>query len=121
AHEEVQLFLTLFAFGNVRYCADEIHGSSTTPVALEIKSAQDFHPADLAVSPTDDPKLVSVRPRFSEIERCVKGGPNTFHIVRMHPMHELFGCGPIRGGPQDFFAAHIPGKDPAVRIALPCP
>src|SRR5262249_3436349 len=104
-----------------RHRTDEIDGSSATPFALKIKSTQDLHPADLAVSSTDDPKLVSVRPRCIVIERCFKGRPNTSRIVRMHPIHELFGCGPIGGGAQDFFAARIPGKDPALRIALPCP
>jgi hypothetical protein len=118
AHEEVQLFLALFVFGNVRYRTDDADCSSVIPVTLKIDKAQSLHPADIIVSMTDA-ELVSVAPRLGGIEQCVKGHLDSFCIVGMHPIHELYNCGLILRDAQNLFAPRIPGKDPAERIVLP--
>jgi hypothetical protein len=71
AHEEVQLLVALFVFGNVRYRTDDTDCSSVIPLTLKIDKAQGLHPADI-ISMTD-PELVSVAPRLGGIEQCVKG------------------------------------------------
>jgi hypothetical protein len=108
----------LLAFGNIRYSADEADGRWGTPVSLKISKGQGLYPAGLAVSPTE-PELVPVALRFGGIEHCVKGRPNPFRIVRLHSIHELFNCGPIRGDAENFFGPRIPAKDPTERIVLP--
>jgi len=89
AHEEVLFFLALLAFGNVLDGADEAHDLSLGPGALTIGKPATLHPTDLAVSPPE-PVLIRVGLRIGGIERRLADRPKPFHVVRMHPLHELF-------------------------------
>jgi len=60
AHEEVNLLLARFAFGNVRNGADEAGGPPLRPGALEISKPMSVDPADLAITP-QNPVLMRVR------------------------------------------------------------
>jgi hypothetical protein len=120
AHEDVQLFLAFFAFGDVRDGADNADGPSVMPVALKMNTAQGLYPPDLAVYGTE-PELISRASRVGGIQHFVKSRPKSFHIIRMHPIDEFFGGSVIRRDAQDFFGARIPGKDPEERVVLPRP
>src|SRR5215471_18669224 len=120
AHEKVLLFLPLLAFGNVRNGADDADRSSLMPVALEISKPQGLHPADLAISPPE-PELDRRAPRIGGIEPSREGRRNSFRVVGMYPLHDLFKSRLILGNAENFLRARIPREYAAERMVLPPP
>src|SRR6266849_4090349 len=108
----------LLAFRNVRDGADDAHGPSLTPGALEISKPVHLHPADLAVSPAN-PVFDRGGLRIDGIDRRLEGRPNPFRVVRMYPLHDLLGNRPILGDIENLLKARIPRGHALERIVLP--
>src|SRR5258708_27541258 len=100
--------------------ADEGYGPSLAPVALEISKPQSLHPTDLAVCPPK-PELGGGALRIDRIEGCLDGRQNLFHVVRIHPLHDLFDSRLILGKIENFLRARIPREHAVERIVLPRP
>src|SRR5260370_40553798 len=88
AHEEVFLFLALFAFGNVLGSATETHDPSLRLGTFKIREPMTLYPADRAVLPPNPELMVDVRLRIGGIERRLAVRPKPLRIVRMHPLND---------------------------------
>src|SRR5260221_658833 len=102
------------------YRPAEAHGPALGPGAFEIGEPQGLHPADLAVCPPE-PELGGGALRIAGIERCLDGCQDLFHVVRMHPLHDLLDSRLTFGKVEDFLSARIPAEHAVARIVLPRP
>src|SRR5215831_3344737 len=120
AHEEVLFFLALLAFGNVRNGADDTHRPLFAPGAIEICKPESLSPADLAVSPPK-PELGRGPVRIDGIESRLERRQNSFHVVRMDQLYDLFKSRPVLSNIENFHRARIPRECALERIVLPPP
>src|SRR5262245_40618963 len=102
AHQEVLLFLLLFAFGDVLYGAAEAYDPALGPRAIKISKSVGLHPADLAVSPPNPVLVVDIRLWIGRIERRFAVRPNPFHVVGMQAVHEILDRYFITGHVENF-------------------
>src|SRR5262249_5161223 len=120
AHEEVLLFLTLLAFGDVLNCPAEAYGQALRPGTLKVSKSVSLHPTDLTISPPD-PELAGGVLRIGRIERRLAIRPKPFVVVRMHALHEVSDRYLISGQVKIFLKARISRANVAERIVPPPP
>src|SRR5258706_3880290 len=121
AHEEVFLFLALFAFGNVLSSATKTQDPSLRPDTFKIREPVTLYPADRAVLPPNPELVVDVRLRIGGIEGRLAVRPKPLRIVRIHPIHDLTDRYLIGGKIENFLSPRIHRDYAAVWIVLPPP
>src|SRR5258708_13388079 len=119
--EEVLLFLTLLAFGNVLSSANETHDPSLRPGTFKIREPMTLYPADRAVLPPNPELTVDVRLRIGGIERRLAVRPKPLRIVRMHPLNDLNDRYLIGGKIENFLIPRIHPGYAAGGILIPPP
>src|SRR5262245_53412600 len=120
AQQEMLPRLALLPCGNVLDGADETYKATLRRGAVKISTTTTLHPTDLSVFP-HDPVLVDIGLRIDGIERRLADRPKPFHVVRMHPLQELFDRHLIVGKIANFLSACIERVYAVDRIVLPPP